>query len=147
MCASGVRLRADEQVNCQAGAPGSSVAPLVPEGPPQHTDSDGPFACCSGRPLRPARWQSTAAKALLGATCAGLTGERSPVRRQGEAATSLFIIISGRVRLVREVPTKRPAVRVEEEVRAAPHGRAPEPAPGLVERPARPAWHARALLW
>jgi hypothetical protein len=67
------------------------------------------------------------------------------VRRQGEAATSLFIIISGRVRLVREVPTKRPAVRVEEEARAAPHGRAPEPAPGLVERPARPAWHARAL--
>jgi len=36
-------------------------------------------------------------------------------------------------------------VRVEEEARAAPHGRAPEPAPGLVERPARPAWHARAL--
>ena len=36
--------------------------------------------------------------------------------RQGEAATSLFIIISGRVRLVREMPTKRPAVRVEEEV-------------------------------
>lgn len=35
---------------------------------------------------------------------------------QGEAATSLFIIISGRVRLVREVPGGRPPVRVEEEV-------------------------------
>jgi CRP-like cAMP-binding protein len=55
----------------------------------------------------------------------------APARRQGEAATSLFIIISGRVRLVREVPTKRPAVRVEEEVRAAPRA-AVRRRPGLL---------------
>ncbi|KAK9814559.1 hypothetical protein WJX72_007850 [[Myrmecia] bisecta] len=36
--------------------------------------------------------------------------------RQGEPAQCLYIIISGRLRLVREEPTSRPPVRVEEEV-------------------------------
>lgn len=36
--------------------------------------------------------------------------------RQGETATCLYVIISGRLRLVREEPTAEPPVRVEEEV-------------------------------
>ncbi|KAK9808186.1 hypothetical protein WJX73_006212 [Symbiochloris irregularis] len=36
--------------------------------------------------------------------------------QQGDAATSLFVVISGRLRLVREDPASRPVVRVEEEV-------------------------------
>jgi len=36
--------------------------------------------------------------------------------RQGENASCLYIIISGRLRLVREDPNARPSVRVEEEV-------------------------------
>ena len=36
--------------------------------------------------------------------------------RQRENATCLYIIISGRLRLVREDPSARPPVRVEEEV-------------------------------
>ena len=40
--------------------------------------------------------------------------------RQGEAAESLYIIISGRLRLLREDPAARLPVCVEEEVRNPP---------------------------
>lgn len=36
--------------------------------------------------------------------------------RQGDAASSLFVVISGRLRLVRQDPSSKPPVRVEEEV-------------------------------
>ena len=45
-----------------------------------------------------------------------LVASLAAVCRQGEGATSLFVVISGRVRLVREDPSARPLVRVEEEV-------------------------------